>query len=131
MNENWVWPAIALAAMIGAVLGFRDAGAETAEIVYSQAWCKAAGGKHQFRVVHPVTGELVGWADCATKTEVVEVEKERKWYEGVGQVLMYAQYTGLRPRLVLVGKPYGRYHLRALNLVYLYRLPIEVEVIEP
>lgn len=125
------WGIYAMLAVVALLALAECARAQTAEVVYSQNWCKAAGGKHQFRVTHPVTGELVGWADCVTDTWAVEVERERKWYQAVGQSLMYAQYTGLRAKIVLIGTPYGKYHLRLLNMIWTYRLPIEVEIIEP
>jgi len=133
MRVDWgaVWVVFFLVVAVLGLLAEASKAAPTAEVVYSQSWCKAAGGKHQFRVTHPVTGELVGFADCVTDKWAVEVEKERRWYQAVGQSLMYAQYTGLRAKIVLIGKEYGKYHLRLLNMIWNYQLPIEVEVIAP
>jgi len=123
---------IAVLAYLVLLLAFvRIAYGAQAEIVYSQEYCNQVKGIHQFRINHPVTGELIGWADCATNDEIIELDFGKKWYQGVGQVLMYAQYTGLKGKLVLITKPFGRYHLRALNLIHRYNLPIEVEAIRP
>lgn len=43
--------------------------------------------------------------DCLTDTHAIEVDWARKWMEGVGQSLHYAEVSNLRPGLALIVKP--------------------------
>lgn len=40
--------------------------------------------------------------DICTKSEVIEVEFARKWYESIGQVCHYSVKTGLKPVIYLI-----------------------------
>ncbi len=40
--------------------------------------------------------------DCLTQTEACEFDWAKKWYEGIGQALWYAQSTGKKPCLALI-----------------------------
>lgn len=63
------------------------------EAEYRDAWCM---GKSE------VTMPNGNRADCVTTDYAVEVEFAKKYHEGVGQALDYAQQTGKSPAILLI-----------------------------
>lgn len=63
------------------------------EAAYRDAWCI---GVTEVRLANG------NRADCVTTNYAVEVEFARKYHEGVGQALDYAQQTGKIPAILLI-----------------------------
>jgi len=136
MNEEWVWPAIVIAATFGAVMGMADAREYPYnEMVYAQEWCQKVGGYgagHPANTIrHKVTGRVLGFSDCITEDYVIEVDFGKKWRDCIAQALWYSMNTGLKAKCVLITKPYGEYHRRALFFSHHYTLPVEVDIFNP
>ena len=66
------------------------------ERYYQERWCNEIGG--QMEVVLD-DGTRV---DCLTDEYAVEVDFAKKWAEGIGQALYYAEKTGRRPGVLLI-----------------------------
>lgn len=63
------------------------------ESVYRDAWCK---GETEVRLLNG------NRADCITEEYAVEVEFAKKFHEGIGQALDYADQTGKKPGILLI-----------------------------
>lgn len=63
------------------------------EAAYRDAWCN---GKTEVQLKNG------NRADCVTTNYAVEVEFAKKYHEGVGQALDYAQQTGKTPAILLI-----------------------------
>lgn len=63
------------------------------ESAYRDAWCMG-----ETEVTLPNGNR----ADCITTNYAVEVELAKKYHEGVGQALDYAQQTGKAPAILLI-----------------------------
>ena len=63
------------------------------ESAYRDAWCM---GKTEVQMPNG------NRADCITTNYAVEVEFAKKYHEGVGQALDYAQQTGKKPAILLI-----------------------------
>lgn len=66
------------------------------EKYYQNQWCNKVGGSQEYRLED---GTRV---DCLTETHAVEFDFAKKWAEGIGQALYYAEMTGKRPGVVLI-----------------------------
>lgn len=63
---------------------------------YQKEWCENAEG--EMEVVMPDGSRC----DCLTSKYAVEFDFASKWAEAVGQSLLYASYTGMKPGIVLI-----------------------------
>ena len=66
------------------------------EAYYQQALCEQLGGEMEYRL--PDRSRV----DCLTDAYAIEVEFARKWAEGIGQSLYYAQETGRQPAIGII-----------------------------
>jgi hypothetical protein len=75
------------------------------ESYYQQQLCERLGGETEY-VLKDRTR-----VDCLSDTYAIEVDFARKWAEGIGQSLYYAQMTGRHPAVGLIvnGKKDARY----------------------
>jgi len=53
--------------------------------------------------------------DCLTNEYAIEVDWAKKWAEGVGQSLFYAEMTGKKPAIGLIIGDKDQRHLKRLN----------------
>jgi hypothetical protein len=73
--------------------------------------CQDLGGKIEF--VLPDRTRV----DCLTDEYAIEVDWAKKWAEGVGQSLFYAQMTKKKPAIgLIVGEKDGRYLKRLRSI---------------
>ena len=66
------------------------------ESYYQQQLCERLGGETEY-VLKDRTR-----VDCLSDTYAIEVDFARKWAEGIGQSLYYAQMTGRHPAVGLI-----------------------------
>ncbi len=66
------------------------------EAYYQQALCEQLGGEMEYRL--PDRSRV----DCLTDAYAIEVEFAKKWAEGIGQSLYYAQETGRQPAIGII-----------------------------
>lgn len=72
--------------------------------------------------------------DCLTETHAIEVDWARKWMEGVGQSLHYAEVAKKKPGLALIvrpGKADARHVERARTLTHRYGITLWLIPIPP
>jgi len=82
------------------------------ERYYQTKLCKKLGGKIEY-VLSDKTR-----VDCLTKKYAIEVDFGKKWAEGIGQSLYYAEMTGKKPAVALIiDKKSEQRYLRRLNKV--------------
>ena len=90
--------------------------AHAAEVDYTVAWCKANGGVWERKDTTLPDGT---YADCITKTHIVEVDyaHKNKHYEGIGQAVHYYFQNGarLKPLLLLIVDPNVKTDVRRFN----------------
>jgi hypothetical protein len=65
---------------------------------WSNALAKKINGNREQKVT-------AGRIDVVTKDLAIEVEKIKKWHEGIGQALHYGLYTGKIPTLAIITYP--------------------------
>ena len=94
---------------------------------YQERWCAERDGQVEVRLPDGTR------ADCITKTNAIEFDFARKFYEAIGQSLYYGIQTGLRPGIVLIiEKPKDvRYWIRLNSVIMEYGLPIDTWSILP
>jgi len=74
------------------------------EKYYQTKLCSQLGGKMEYRLRDATR------VDCITNKYAIEVDWAKKWAEGIGQALYYAQMTGRDPAVgLIVGKNDERY----------------------
>ena len=81
------------------------------ERYYQTQLCERLGGRMEYRL--PDRSRV----DCLNETFAVEVDFARKWAEGVGQSLYYAEMTGRRPAVGLIVAGDEERYLRRLKAV--------------
>lgn len=91
-NINVMRIIICIIYIFGSVSG-SDAAHLHPESAYRDAWCM---GDTEVRMPNG------NRADCVTTNYAVEVEFAKKYHEGVGQALDYAQQTGKLPAILLI-----------------------------
>ena len=65
--------------------------------------------------------------DCLTSKYAIEVDFAKKWAEGIGQSLYYADVTGKKPGVgLIVGKKDKRYLKRLNRLAKKYNIKVFV-----
>jgi hypothetical protein len=73
-------------------------------------------------------------ADCLSETHAIEVEFSEKWAEGLGQALLYAATTGLKPGIFLVCHDHPgnclAHRLRLDEAIAAWGLPVDVWTVE-
>ena len=89
---------------------------------YQDEWCKAHAG--QTEVIQADRTRV----DCITYYHAIEFDFQEKWAEAIGQALHYAIMTGKRGGIVLIGDD-RRYTDRAINIIEVYSLPIDLWII--
>lgn len=78
---------------------------------YQTLLCKKLGGVMEFKLKDNTR------VDCLTDDYAIEVDWAKKWAEGIGQSLYYAEMTNKKPAVALiVGKKDQRY-LKRINKV--------------
>lgn len=93
------------------------------EHYYQTKLCNELDGKMEF-VLKDRTH-----VDCLTDEYAIEVDFARKWAEGIGQSLFYADMTGRKPSVALiVGEDDSRYLKRLYRVTN--KLKIEVLIIK-
>tara|TARA_R110000851_G_C13102760_1_gene569283 strand:+ start:56932 stop:57315 length:384 start_codon:yes stop_codon:yes gene_type:complete len=99
------------------------------EVDYQEAWCPNKPGT---TLRDPLSGKVVGYVDCLTKTHAYEFDfaKSMKQYEAIGQALKYAMFTGRRPGIVFIAAEgrKNKYVMEAQAIINHYNLPIDIEV---
>ncbi len=93
---------------------------------YQCQWAKAHGGITEYRLAD---GKRV---DILTDKYAIEVDFAHKFYEAVGQALLYAARTGKQPGILLILEdPADQKYLANLAEILTYwHLPIQVWAIE-
>lgn len=66
---------------------------------YSDTFCKQMNGIREYRLKDRAR------IDCLNDTYAIEIEFAKKWAEGIGQTLYYAQMTGKKPAIGLIVAP--------------------------
>lgn len=70
--------------------------AKQSEAFYVEQWCTPSFGWKEFRLWDMTR------VDCLTKDYAIEFDFAKKWAEGVGQALYYAEMTHKKPAVVLI-----------------------------
>lgn len=70
--------------------------AKKLESEYRDAFCDQMGGVREYRL------EDRARIDCLSDTYAIEIEFAKKWAEGIGQSLYYAQMSGKKPAIALI-----------------------------
>jgi hypothetical protein len=93
--------------------GFSSEGMRWKERDYQRRFCHEIGGMMEVRLADRSR------VDCLSDEYAVEVEFGRKWAEGAGQALYYAEMTKRRPAVALIlGKSRrDRRYLERLDLL--------------
>lgn len=91
------------------------------EPYYAALWCAEQGGRPEVRLA---SGNR---ADCITETHAIEVDWARKFRQGIGQSLDYAQETGKRAGILLLLRDERdyRYWIRLNTVIEYHQLPID------
>lgn len=91
------------------------------EPYYAAIWCAEQGGRSEVRLA---SGNR---ADCITETHAIEVDWARKFRQGIGQSLDYAQETGKRAGILLLLRDERdyRYWIRLNTVIEYHQLPID------
>ena len=93
--------------------------AKERESHYQQIWCDEKAGETE--VVLPDRTRV----DRMTYYHAIEFDFTAKWAEAIGQALHYAQVTGMRGGIVLIGDD-RRFIDRARNIIEHYNLPLDL-----
>jgi len=89
------------------------------EKYYQVKLCKKLDGKMEYRLSDKTR------VDCLTDTYAIEVDWAKKWAEGIGQSLYYAQMTGKYPAVALiVSKKDNRFKKRLQKVANKYNIKI-------
>lgn len=65
--------------------------------------------------------------DCLTREHAIEVDFAKKWAEGIGQALYYAEVTGKKPAVgLIVGEGDQKYLKRLEKVAQTYRIKVIV-----
>ena len=73
--------------------------AKKPESEYRDAFCDRIGGVREYQLKDRAR------IDCLSDTYAIEIEFARKWAEGIGQSLYYAQMSGKKPAIALIMAP--------------------------
>ena len=93
------------------------------ERYYQTKLCKQLDGKMEVRLPDKTR------VDCLTQEYAIEVDFAKKWAEGIGQSLYYAEVTKKQPAVgLIVGKKDQRYLKRLQKVAQKYA--IEIFIIE-
>ena len=91
------------------------------EKYYQTKLCKKLHGKMEYRLSDKTR------IDCLTDKYAIEVDWAKKWAEGIGQSLYYAQMTGKNPAVgLIVGSKDKRYLKRLQKVAKKYNITIMV-----
>ncbi|MDD2567519.1 MAG: hypothetical protein PHI89_02930 [Thiovulaceae bacterium] len=91
------------------------------EKYYQTRMCDALGGE----VEHILFDKTR--VDCLTREHAIEVDFAKKWAEGIGQALYYAEVTGKKPAVgLIVGEGDQKYLKRLEKVAQTYRIKVIV-----
>lgn len=78
---------------------------------YQEVFCERIGGETEVALADRTR------VDCVNERYAVEVDFARKWAEGIGQSLYYAQQTGRQPAVALIMDEGETRYLKRLEAV--------------
>jgi hypothetical protein len=91
------------------------------EKYYQTRMCDALGGE----VEHILFDKTR--VDCLTREHAIEVDFAKKWAEGIGQALYYAEVTGKKPAVgLIVGEGDQKYLKRLEKVARTHRIKVIV-----
>ncbi len=91
------------------------------EKYYQTKFCKKIDGKMEVRLSDKTR------IDCLNDSYAVEVDFAKKWAEGIGQALYYADMSGKKPAVALIcGKKDKRYLKRLEKVATKYHIKVFV-----
>ena len=98
----------------------------------------ASEADHQRRLCHGMAIEVElpngARADCLSDTHAIEVDFSEKWAEALGQALLYAAETDLKPGIFLVCRDEPgnclAHRLRLEEAIAKWHLPVDVWAVE-
>jgi hypothetical protein len=81
------------------------------EKYYQERLCKKFEGITEYRLQDDTR------VDCLTKEYAIELDWAKKWAEGIGQSLYYAQKTDLKPAVALIVSSADKRYIKRIKTV--------------